>query len=586
MTQVCSFFFFLLSSFADLQPLDHHFTSTIGQFDVLAQVTMFLAVVCTVLMGISRRDGDFLLGLLQIVLTLAFQPLDGRMMRPQHQDILTQIPDSIRTALSKFDLDAKTTTYAACPACHCTYEPQFRNGSTDPVYPANCTNKETPESEECGEQLCRKDGQDANAAKPIKPYVYHSFHDYLAGLLSRKDLEELMDRSCDDLMASLPDPPLTMTTDVWEAQFLRAFEGPTPRTLFVDRQGEGRYGFALNYDSFNVEGMRVRGASTSTGLISMACLNLPPEIRYKPENMYCLIIPGPKSPSLTQLNHYFRPLVSDMVVAWDKGVRFSRTALHPTGRTTRSAIIMGVMDLPAARHASQLAPPTSHYYCSVCKCWHKSTLSRTDYENWEERDNVEIRQFAFDWLDASSSKDRKSIFESHGTRWSELWRLPYWNPSRQLVVDAMHCILEGLAQNHFRYTLCLTTTEATASAPQPPAFTHKFRQVDRDQSSLSSNDIKHVSLIHQLLTAALEGVGDDGTITDASVRDGSLSTLRKRLTQKNLQALQFVCRDLDIQPQAEGSTAISGSPVRFYKNDWARALVQWVCGFIVSFIRL
>jgi hypothetical protein len=39
--------------------------------------------------------------------------------------------------------------------------------------------------------------------KPIKPFVYHHFHDYLAGLLSRSNLEQLMDKACDDLMESL-----------------------------------------------------------------------------------------------------------------------------------------------------------------------------------------------------------------------------------------------------------------------------------------------------------------------------------------------------------------------------------------------
>jgi Transposase family tnp2 len=352
-------------------PLDHHFISTINRFSIIAQVTMFLAVVCTVIMGISRRDGDFVLGLLQIIITLAFQPLDGQVMHRQHQDILSQIPGNVRTALSKFDLDAKTITYAVCPTCHCTYKPLCNNGSTDPVYPTRCTNKPTLESEECGEVLCRNDGENVGAAKPVKPFVYYSFHNYLAGLLSRKDLEEVMDRSCDDLMDSLNDPPPIMTMDVWEAQFLRTFAGPIPKTLFIDRQGEGRYGFVLNYDSFNVEGMRIRGASTSCGLISMSCLNLPPEIRNKPEYMYCLIIPGPKSPSLTDLNHYFKPFIDDMVMAWEKGVQFSRTALHPTGRFTQSAIIMAVNDLPAARHASGLAAATSHHYCSVCKCWHQ-----------------------------------------------------------------------------------------------------------------------------------------------------------------------------------------------------------------------
>ncbi|KAK6988825.1 quinon protein alcohol dehydrogenase-like superfamily, partial [Favolaschia claudopus] len=50
-------------------------------------------------------------------------------------------------------------------------------------------------------------------------------------------------------------------------------------------------------------------------------------------------------------------------------------------------------------------------------------------------------------LEVDSTYDAENA-EHHGVRWSEMWRLPYWNPSRMLVIDAMHCILEGLVHYH------------------------------------------------------------------------------------------------------------------------------------------
>src|SRR5882672_5568646 len=102
------------------------------------------------------------------------------------------------------------------------------------------TNKPKPGSNECGEPLLETSGV-SRIMKPIKPFIYHHFHDYLAGLLSRPDLEELMDKSCDNLMESMDKPAPSFVRDVFEAEFLRAFEGPKPGTLFVDRQGGGRY---------------------------------------------------------------------------------------------------------------------------------------------------------------------------------------------------------------------------------------------------------------------------------------------------------------------------------------------------------
>jgi hypothetical protein len=86
--------------------------------------------------------------------------------------------------------------------------------------------------------------------KPIKPFVYRDFHDYLASLLSRTDLEEAMDKSCDELMRTRNDPIPEYVEDVWEAEFLQTFEGPSLGMIFIDRQGEGRYGFTLNINFF------------------------------------------------------------------------------------------------------------------------------------------------------------------------------------------------------------------------------------------------------------------------------------------------------------------------------------------------
>ena len=45
-------------------------------------------------------------------------------------------------------------------------------------------------------------------------------------------------------------------------------------------------------------------------------------MRYKPENMFLAgVIPGPKEPPLTALNHYLKPLVDDLIDFWETGVR-------------------------------------------------------------------------------------------------------------------------------------------------------------------------------------------------------------------------------------------------------------------------
>jgi hypothetical protein len=297
------------------------------------------------------------------------------------------------------------------------------------------------------------------------------------------------------------------------------------------------------------------------------------DIRHKPENMYIAgLIPGPKEPGLTDLNHYLKPLIDDLVVSWTQGVHYSRTALYPSGQTIRCAVIAAVMDLLAARKASQLAPVTSHFYCSVCQCHHLSTLGRTDHEQWEFRDFKEMRHHAERWRDASTSKEQDEIFTSHGTRWSEMWRLPYWNPTRQLVVDTMHCVLEGVAHHHFRVVLGLTSVSAASKPEAPRAFSYPFTKVDSEviplPDDMSAKEAKSLAGIHRLLMAPLAGIGDDGCVIDQVEFDASVHDLTKRLSNKNTKPLQFVAHDVKCVPLSSG---------RIYKKSWVDALISWVC---------
>ncbi|KAF8573982.1 hypothetical protein K439DRAFT_1275406, partial [Ramaria rubella] len=49
----------------------HLLASPIDRLDEVAQITMFLAVVCTVIMGVSCRVGYFVLGITSVLLSLA-----------------------------------------------------------------------------------------------------------------------------------------------------------------------------------------------------------------------------------------------------------------------------------------------------------------------------------------------------------------------------------------------------------------------------------------------------------------------------------------------------------------------------------
>lgn len=319
----------------------------------------------------------------------------------------------------------------------------------------------------------------------------------------------------------------------------------------------------------------------------MACLNLPVDIRYKPENMYLSIIPGPQQPHHMGLNHYLRPLIDDMVVSWKNGIRLSKTASYSHGRVTRSAIVCAVCDLQGARKISQLASPSSHHYCTVCRCKDKATLWRSDvnHPDWQLQDNDQLRQLAEAYQNFATWEEQEAHFKTHGVRWTELWRLPYWNPSRQLVVDPMHCILEGVVQAHCREILGLTTVSSLTKNKIVPAFTWPFKIVDpkTDGTGRNEKDLKRfskqVEKIHSLLTAPI--VPPNITPSDDSEDEEQTGPepLVEALKKNNMDALQFVCNDLNCQPEPIRHTDSLGNTLfsqRFNKTHWTQALVKWV----------
>ena len=103
--------------------------------------------------------------------------------------------------------------------------------------------------------------------------------------------------------------------------------------------------------------------------------------------------------------------------------------------------------------------------------------------NWTPRDKDKLRAYAEQWRDAATTSEHKRIFKEHGVRYSELWWLPYWDPARQLVVDSMHCILEGLVQHYSRSLLGLTTYHMPSIQASRPAFQHDFVSVDLDTAA-------------------------------------------------------------------------------------------------------
>ncbi|EJD36722.1 hypothetical protein AURDEDRAFT_174242 [Auricularia subglabra TFB-10046 SS5] len=65
---------------------------------------------------------------------------------------------------------------------------------------------------------------------------------------------------------------------------------------------------------------------------------------------------------------------------------------------------------------------------------------------FEQRTGLEQKQLALEWLELPADQ-RQRHFDAHGQQWSELMRLPYFDPVRQTVIGPMHCLLNGIVKN-------------------------------------------------------------------------------------------------------------------------------------------
>ncbi|KAI8969510.1 hypothetical protein BD414DRAFT_402535, partial [Trametes punicea] len=73
----------------------------------------------------------------------------------------------------------------------------------------------------------------------------------------------------------------------------------------------------------------------------------------------------------------------------------------------------------------------------------KSDISNLDRSSWPRRSREDHYHYARRWRDAESEVERKRLFDKYGVRWSELLRLPYWDPTRFSLLDAMHNLYLG-----------------------------------------------------------------------------------------------------------------------------------------------
>jgi len=543
---------------------DRFFEPILVGVDPIHQLSIFLVVACQVILGQSRRGCSFMFSMLQYLVQLCLTRNTENM---SHRDrrLLSDFPADPRPAEKALHLDRKSTIYAICPndSCQQSHKPTFNPDSPIPMYPKRCLGRHF--GKRCKEELlCPKQIQGNVVFLPVKPFVYFDPKDWMGSLLSEPGLEAKMDAAWSRTMDSKQSDTMR---DIFDGEMLREFKGPDGKH-FGHEEDEGRYVFSLSVDFFNPLSNKQSGKKVSVGIVSLVCLNLPPDIRYKSEHMCLLgIIPGPHEPPLTTLNHYLAPVVDDFMDFWDPGVRFSCTDGYRLGRLVRCAIVCVVCDLPAARKTSGFGSSSHSHFCSVCHCTRQNNgYGDINYHVWRRRTKEECLASARAFDNAETKPEQDAAFASSGVRWSELLRLPYFDPTRFVVVDAMHNLFLGLINEHFQNILGI--------------------RLDKDKEQ--NSPVINVTFTNALWDGLKETEKKDSKKLLAWLRtplNSELNTIEghnrwlKKLSGLRLAVLELAAVEIGCRPLPTDSRKMV-----MHRVDYARGLLHWVCGSFLSHI--
>ncbi|KAF5317882.1 hypothetical protein D9758_018788 [Tetrapyrgos nigripes] len=529
---------------------DYVYNSDFPKLDQINQVLILLAVICNMVIGLSITQCNFLVGVVVLLVKLGMSTggtHDSSISyspTPSQNTIISDMPTSLADALKKFGVEGSFDMYAACPTCNFTNKATMLDNNGQSHYLETCANLVVGESGKsiCGTGLLNR--RSNGTAHPIKPYLVSSFHDYLARCLADPAYLGLSNKAADDAYEAINSgTACNDVQNVFEANFTSDFKGPD-RSLFVNRGAKIRLAFSIHTDFLNPNGITHRGPTQSIGVISCANLAMDPSIRYLPEYMYIAgIIPGPKEPNVDEMDHFVRPVIEKFATVWKPGLKVSRTAESELETAVETGIFLSTNDLPAARKVAGFQGINSEFICTVCQLRGREQVMNTNHSHWPTRDVNELRRLAEQYRDAQTVAQRKSLFKQHGVRWSSFWMLEYWDPTKMLVIDAMHCILEGIVHYHCRHVLRLDTSASkTKTDSENFKYAYDWPWVDYSDDlgppgrTLEEKDVPCVAKVQQALCISLQG---DKSLT--------LEGLWTRLYNKpNLNSLHFVVHNLGL----------------------------------------
>lgn len=356
----------------------------------------------------------------------------------------TPLRSDVRSIVKTLGLQVNSTRYVCCPGCFKLYR---TDSVDDPQVPDVCDYQRTPTSPPCGAGLTRTRVLYGKERKTfVKEFYYYPLKEWLADILHRPGVENTLEKG---QAGGLRNPgPNEAMDDIFDGSAFRNFRDHVGQPYLRAHGSELRLLFGLSVDAYNPLHNKQAGKKISSTAISLVCYNFPKGERLLVHNVHVLaIVPGPREPSLSEINHLLSPAVEEFGEFWDPGVWYSSTPNYALGRLARCALVPLIVDLKAARQVAGCASHSAHQFCMYCTVV-KDDINNTDHHEWKEGSLRAHRKRALAWKNATTEKDQAKLFEKYGVRWSVLLDLPYWDLKAFTIVDTMHTTLLGNVHHH------------------------------------------------------------------------------------------------------------------------------------------
>ncbi|KAJ2911519.1 hypothetical protein MD484_g8896, partial [Candolleomyces efflorescens] len=288
-------------------------------------------------------------------------------------------------------------------------------------------------------------------------------------------------------------------TSIWDS--------PAWRSLGSFATTSGNLTFSFYIDWFNPLTNKIAGKTVSCGAIMFFCLNLPYELQHLPENTFFAgITPPPKEPNVVTISNLADPIMDRLDYLYRVG-KALRTPCYPDGRLFRVGVLPAIGDLLAMRKALGFAGVGSKaHFCSFCKL-HRDNIDELDVSKFAPRIGAEVMAASQSWQEATTKKERDSIFQKYGVRSSSIHLLSYRDPVKHTVLGLMHNWIEGILQHHARVFWGIgvatvksakksqspqaSSTEASASSDTTSTFEYDMAMLDEEIQNLALESQQH-----------------------------------------------------------------------------------------------